>query len=368
MRRLLITGGAGFIGTNFVCYWIQKHPGDFVVVLDAVTYAGKRENLDPVASHPNFKFVHGNILDRELVTTLVTEYSLDTIVHFAAESHVDRSIVAPDNFIETNVVGTHNLLKTASSVWSKRANGFAGCRFHNVSTDEVYGSLGPTDPGFTETAPYAPNSPYAASKAAADHLVRAYHNTYGLPVTISNCSNNYGPYQFPEKLIPLMLINALNGKKLPLYGDGKNIRDWLYVEDHCRALELVLERGRVGETYNIGGGNERSNIQIVTRICRLVDEFFTQDERLRGRFPNCPAARGEKTETLISFVTDRPGHDRRYSINTDRVRRELGYIPAETLDSGLVKTINWYLENEPWWRSLMQNDYREWIRRQYGRE
>ena len=368
MRRLLITGGTGFIGTNFVRYWIRQHRGDFVVVLDALTYAGKGENLEPFAGHPNFMFVRGNILDRELVTTLVTEHGLDTIVHFAAESHVDRSIVAPDAFIETNVVGTHNLLKTAHSVWSKRANGFAGCRFHHVSTDEVYGSLGPTDPGFTESAPYAPNSPYAASKAAADHLVRAYHNTYRLPVTISNCSNNYGPYQFPEKLIPLVLINALNGKKLPLYGDGKNVRDWLYVEDHCRALELVLERGRVGETYNIGGGNERSNIEIVTQICRLMDEFFAEDERLRERFPNCPAARGEKNETLIDFVTDRLGHDRRYSINTERARRELGYVPTETLDSGLLKTITWYLENEPWWRGLMQDDYRDWISRQYAME
>lgn len=368
MHRLLITGGAGFIGTNFVRYWIQQHPGDFVVVLDAVTYAATQENLAPVARHPNFKFVHGNILDRDLVTTLVTEHDLDIIVHFAAESHVDRSIEAPDAFIETNVVGTHNLLKTAYSVWSKRTNGFAGCRFHHVSTDEVYGSLGPTDPGFTESAPYAPNSPYAASKAAGDHLVRAYHNTYRLPVTISNCSNNYGPYQFPEKLIPLVLINALNGRKLPLYGDGKNVRDWLYVEDHCRALELVLERGRLGETYNIGGGNERSNIHIVTQICRLIDKVFAEDERLGERFPNCPAARGETLETLISFVTDRPGHDRRYSINTDRARHELGYMPAETLDSGLVKTITWYLENEAWWQSLMQDDYREWIRRQYGTE
>jgi dTDP-glucose 4,6-dehydratase len=368
MRRLLITGGTGFIGTNFVRYWIRQHGGDFVFVLDALTYAANRENLEPVAMHPNFKFVRGNILDRGLVTTLVTEHRLDIIVHFAAESHVDRSIVAPDAFVETNIVGTHNLLKTAYTAWSKRVNGFAGCRFHHVSTDEVYGSLGPTDPGFTESAPYAPNSPYAASKAAADHLVRAYHNTYRLPVTISNCSNNYGPNQFPEKLIPLVLINALNGKKLPLYGDGKNVRDWLYVEDHCRALELVLERGRVGETYNIGGGNERSNIEIVTQICRLIDKFFAEDERLRERFPNCPAAHGKKNTTLIDFVTDRPGHDRRYAINTDRVRRELGYVPAETLDSGLLKTITWYLENEPWWRGLMQDDYRDWISRQYGVE
>ncbi len=368
MRRLLITGGAGFIGANFVHYWIRQHRGDFVVVLDAVTYAGKPENLEPVARQPNFKFVRGNILDRDLVTKLVKEDRLDTIVHFAAESHVDRSIGDPDAFIETNIVGTHNLLKTANNAWSKDINGFASCRFHHVSTDEVYGSLGMADPGFTESAPYAPNSPYAASKAAADHLVRAYYNTYRLPVTISNCSNNYGPYQFPEKLIPLVLINALNGKKLPLYGDGKNVRDWLYVEDHCRALELVLERGRVGETYNIGGGNERSNIQIVTQICRLMDKFFAEDERLGQRFPNCPAARGKKNETLIDFVTDRPGHDRRYSINTDRAGRELGYVPTETLDSGLLKTITWYLENEPWWRSLMQDDYRDWIRRQYGME
>ena len=281
---------------------------------------------------------------------------------------MDRSIVAPDAFVETNIVGTHNLLRPAYTAWSKRVNGFAGCRFHHVSTDEVYGSLGPTDPGFTESALYAPRTRHTQP-------VKRQQITWSTPITIPTAyrlqlvtvRTTTAPIRFPEKLIPLVLINALNGKKLPLYGDGKNVRDWLYVEDHCRALELVLERGRVGETYNIGGGNERSNIEIVTQICRLIDKFFAEgSERLRERFPNCPAAHGMKNTTLIDFVTDRSGHDRVYAINTDRVRRELGYVPAETLDLGLLKTITWYLDNEPWWRGLMQDDYRNWISRQHA--
>jgi dTDP-glucose 4,6-dehydratase len=274
--------------------------------------------------------------------------------------------VDSDAFIQSNVVGTYDLLNTACNVWSKRVNGFDGCRFHHVSTDEVYGSLGPTDPGFTENTPYAPNSPYAASKAASDHLVRAYHKTHRLPVTITNCSNNYGPYHFPEKLIPLVLINILQGKKLPIYGDGENVRDWLYVEDHCRAIDLVLERGRIGEAYNIGGGNERSNTEVVTQICRLVDKVFAENNGLNDRFANCPAARREKSETLVTYVTDRPGHDRRYAINAQRAGTELGYVPAETLESGLAKTIHWYLENESWWRGLMTGNYSAWIKRQYA--
>jgi dTDP-glucose 4,6-dehydratase len=365
MRRLLITGGAGFIGANFVQYWMRHHPGDFVTVLDALTYAGNLANLEPVTRQPNFKFVHGNILDRDAVRSLLVEYRLDTIVHFAAESHVDRSIVDDDAFIETNVVGTHNLLKAARAVWSKRPHGFDDCRFHHVSTDEVYGSLSPSDDPFTENSPYAPNSPYAASKAASDHLVRAYYKTYRLPVTITNCSNNYGPYQFPEKLIPLGLINALAGKKLPIYGDGQNVRDWLYVEDHCRAIDSVLERGSVGRTYNIAGNNELTNIDLVTKICRLLDDFVPIDERAQAHFPNCPAARGTKNETLITFVTDRPGHDYRYSINAERARTELHFIPAESLESGLVRTVAWYLENESWWQKLLEGTYRDWIQRQY---
>jgi dTDP-glucose 4,6-dehydratase len=354
MRRLLVTGGAGFIGANFVHYWLGHHPGDFIVVLDAITYAANLASLEPITQQPNFKFVHGNILDKALVARLLTEHELDTIVHFAAESHVDRSIVDADAFIETNVIGTHNLLKIASEIWSKRLAGFDSCHFHHVSTDEVYGSLDPTDPGFTEKTAYAPNSPYAASKAASDHLVRAYHKTHRLPVTITNCSNNYGPYQFPEKLIPLVLINALHGKKLPIYGDGDNVRDWLYVEDHCRAIELVLEQGRIGETYNIGGSNERSNVEIVRQICGMLDILFLEENGLQERFPHCPAACRDKSDILITYVTDRPGHDRRYSINADRARTELGYSPTETLDSGLAKTITWYLENEPWWRGTRE--------------
>jgi dTDP-glucose 4,6-dehydratase len=364
MRRLLVTGGAGFIGANFVQYWLRRHPEDFIVVLDALTYAGNLASLEPVAAHPGLRFARGDIRDQELVEKLLDRHSVDTVVHFAAESHVDRSIVGPDAFIETNVLGTHSLLKAARGVWSRRAAG--GCRFHHVSTDEVYGSLAPGDAAFTETTPYAPNSPYAASKAASDHLVRAYHHTYGLPVTTSNCSNNYGPYQFPEKLIPLMIINALEGKRLPIYGDGRNVRDWLHVEDHCRGIELVIKQGRDGDTYNIGGNNERTNIEIVTRLCALLDERFARDAKLAERFPNCPAARGEKTDSLIGYVTDRPGHDRRYAINAEHARAELGYQPRESLETGLAKTLDWYLANEAWWRGVMDGSYREWIERQYG--
>jgi dTDP-glucose 4,6-dehydratase len=366
VRKLLVTGGAGFIGANFVHYWRKQHPQDVIVVLDALTYAGNPASLAAAEGQPGFTFVHGDICDQALVERLLSENAIDTIVHFAAESHVDRSITGPDVFIETNVVGTHALLKAARAVWSGREKGFDGCRFHHVSTDEVYGSLGPTDAAFAETTPYAPNSPYAASKAASDHLVRAYHHTFQLPVTTSNCSNNYGPFQFPEKLIPLMLINLLEGRKLPIYGDGKNVRDWLYVDDHCRGVELVLQKGRVGETYNLGGNNERANVDIVTQLCRLVEQRFADGAALRRRFPNCPAAQGKRNETLIGYVADRPGHDRRYAIDAGRARAELGYIPAETLESGLAKTIAWYFENEAWWRAVMNGSYRDWIKRQYG--
>ncbi len=341
MKRLLITGGAGFIGCNFVYYWMKNHPHDKVIVLDSLTYAGKKENLDALSDKENFHFVQGSINDLALIEKLMVDYGIDTIVHFAAESHVDRSISGPDIFIETNINGTHTLLKAAKNCWLDADNSPADCRFHHVSTDEVYGSLSDTDPAFSETTPYAPNSPYSASKASSDHLVRAYHHTYGLPVTISNCSNNYGPYQFPEKLIPLCLQNALNGKSLPIYGDGKNIRDWLYVEDHCYGIDLVLNKGRNGEVYNIGGNNEQANIDVVNIICQRIDALFVAQPELAVRYPNCPAASGKKTETLITFVKDRLGHDRRYAIDARKITNELGYQPQQIFSSGLDLTIHW---------------------------
>ncbi|MGC8853743.1 MAG: dTDP-glucose 4,6-dehydratase [Halothiobacillaceae bacterium] len=357
-RKLLVTGGAGFIGCNFVHYWIKHHPHDGVIVLDALTYAGNLANLDPVKDHPNFRFVHGDIRDQHLVERLLREEGLDTIVHFAAESHVDRSILGPDAFIETNIIGTHTLLKAAKAIWLddphyKRDDH----RFHHVSTDEVYGSLGPNDPPFTETTPYAPNSPYSASKAASDHLVRAYHHTYGLKVTTSNCSNNYGPYHLPEKLIPLCMTNILQGKPLPIYGDGLNIRDWLYVEDHVRGIELILEQGQVGEVYNIGGNNEWANIDIVRLICRLMDEAIQADPTLAQRFPATPAARGTTSESLITFVKDRPGHDRRYAIDASKIMTTLGYAPAQTFETGIKATIHWFLTHPDWWQSVLDRSH-----------
>jgi dTDP-glucose 4,6-dehydratase len=358
MRKLLVTGGAGFIGVNFVHYWLAEHPADRVMVLDALTYAGNPASLQPATGNPRYRFVRGNICDQALVERLMREEGIDTVVHFAAESHVDRSITGPDAFIETNVVGTHALLKAAKAVWLGADGAWAAdVLFHHVSTDEVYGSLTPQAPAFTEETPYAPNSPYAASKAASDHLVRAYHHTYGMPVTTSNCSNNYGPYQFPEKLIPLMLVNALLGKALPLYGDGRNVRDWLYVDDHCRGIELVMDKGRRGETYNIGGNNEWHNVDIVQLLCRLLDERFAADTELCHRFPQAPAARGQSTAQLITYVSDRLGHDRRYAINADKARRELGYAPQETFESGIRKTLAWYLDNEAWWRGILDDSY-----------
>ena len=365
MPSLLVTGGAGFIGANFVQHWLTRHPGDRVVVLDALTYAGNPACLEPVARHPGFRFIHGDIRSQELVESLLREHEITTVVHLAAESHVDRSIAGPDAFVETNVVGTHALLKAARTVWLD-GDSVEGKRFHHVSTDEVYGSLGPEDPPFRETTPYAPNSPYAASKAASDHLVRAYGHTYGLPVTISNCSNNYGPYQFPEKLIPLTLVNALDGRPLPVYGDGGNVRDWLYVEDHCLALDQVVLRGPVGESYNIGGGSERANLDLVRLLCGLVDEAFARESELRTRFPQSPAARGGKSAELITFVKDRPGHDRRYAIDTGKIERELGFCPEESFETGIRKTVDWYLRHEEWWRSVMDGRYRAWTARQYG--
>jgi dTDP-glucose 4,6-dehydratase len=365
MNSLLVTGGAGFIGANFVRYWSQNYPDDKIVVLDALTYAGNRANLKPVASHPGFRFVHGDIRDRELVTTLLIEDKLDTVVHFAAESHVDRSIHEPDAFIRTNVMGTYDLLEAVRDVWLNRGSAPLTHRFHHVSTDEVYGALGPEDDAFTEKTLYAPNSPYSASKAAADHLVRSYHYTYGLQVSTSNCSNNYGPYHFPEKLIPLMIVNALTGKLMPVYGDGSNIRDWLYVEDHCHGIDLIIKKGQVGETYNIGGNSEWSNISIVKEICRIIDQKFKYDANLLHTYKSSPPASGKSTDSLISYVQDRPGHDWRYAIDASKIKRELNYEPKEGFESGLARTIDWMLGNEPWWRAVMDGSYREWIDKQY---
>ena len=367
MSRLLITGGAGFIGANFVHYWRREHPQDTLVVLDALTYAGNPANLASLMETERFRFVHGDIRDPQLIPALLREESIDTIVHFAAESHVDRSISGPDLFVDVNIVGTHNLLKAARSVWlGADSEPVAGHRFHHVSTDEVYGSLQPDDPAFSETTAYAPNSPYAASKAASDHLVRAYHHTYGLSTTMSNCSNNYGPYQFPEKLIPLLIVNLLEGRPLPIYGDGLNVRDWLHVEDHCRGIDLVLKAGKPGHTYNIGTDNELTNIDLVRRLCALVDRLFEADHELAARFPSAPPARSEKCETQIHFVTDRPGHDWRYGIDADRIRRELGFRPAISFDQGLESTVRWYLDHESWWRAVMDESYRAWIARHYS--
>ena len=344
MKKLLITGGAGFIGTNFVYYWLDKYPEDLVIVLDALTYAGNRQGLALAEKNPKFKFVHGDILDQPLVENLLEKYDIDTIVHFAAESHVDRSITGPDSFINTNIIGTHSLLKAARKIWLNKK--LKKHRFHHISTDEVYGTLKASDPPFSETTPYAPNSPYAASKAASDHLVRAYHETYGLEVTTSNCSNNYGPYQFPEKLIPLMIINILNNRSIPVYGDGKQIRDWLYVDDHNLGVDLILHNGKLGETYNIGGNNEKINIDIVRLVCKIMDEIFKNNKELSQRFPEALAAKGEKSETLINHVTDRAGHDRRYAINASKIASTLGYMPKVSFETGIRKTVEWYLANE----------------------
>ena len=337
-RKILITGGAGFIGSNFVQYWSKKYPDDRLVVLDALTYAGSRDNLTPVENNHNCRFVEGNICDRNLIDTILKEENIDTIAHFAAESHVDRSITAPDIFIQTNLVGTFTLLEAYrhhyhnDPLFQEREG-----RFLHVSTDEVYGSLNPNDPPFSETTPYAPNSPYSASKAGSDHLVRSYYHTYNIPTIITNCSNNYGAYQFPEKLIPLMCLNILSGKNLPVYGDGQNVRDWLYVLDHCSALDCVIHQGKEGETYNIGGNNEVKNIDLVKILCKLMDELA----------PNLPVYPSEK---LITFVRDRPGHDLRYAIDATKIKTQLGWTPSVTVEEGLAQTVKWYLSNTQWWQ------------------
>lgn len=351
MANLLITGGAGFIGGNFVHYWADAHPGDTLTVLDSLTYAG---NESTIANVDQAKLVKGDIRDCDLVESLLRERSIQTIVHFAAESHVDRSITGPDAFIDTNILGTNSLLKAARAVWLDEGSGQPH-RFHHISTDEVYGSLEPDEPAFAEHTQYRPNSPYSASKASSDHLVRAYHHTYGLDVTTSNCSNNYGPYQYPEKLIPLFFLNALNGKPLPIYGDGMNVRDWLHVEDHCRGIEACLAQGIPGETYNIGGGAELPNMAVIDAICGAVDGAFTKIDGLADRFPNAPAAKGEPTNTLKTFVEDRKGHDRRYAIDETKARAELGYGAQWSFDDGLAQTLRWYLENENWWQPLLKS-------------
>ncbi len=349
---ILVTGGAGFIGSNFVLEWLARDD-EPVVNLDKLTYAGNLENLRAAQVNPAHLFVHGDVADRTLVQQLLDKQAPRAIVHFAAESHVDRSIHGPREFIDTNVIGTFNLLEETRAFLGKIGDAAREAfRFVHVSTDEVYGSLGPADPPFRETSPYAPNSPYAASKAASDHLVRAYHQTYGLPAVVTNCSNNYGPYQFPEKLIPLMILNAISGKPLPVYGDGGNVRDWLFVQDHCAALRLVLARGRPGETYNIGGGSERANIDVVKAVCALLDEAK----------PN----RKRNHDELISFVADRPGHDRRYAIDAAKISRELGWRPAESFESGLRKTVAWYLDNPEWVAHVVSGAYRSWIEKNYG--
>jgi dTDP-glucose 4,6-dehydratase len=351
-NTILVTGGAGFIGSNFILQGMERDSAA-VVNLDKLTYAGNLRNLESVANQRRYEFVHGDIADRSLVRGLLERRKPRAIVHFAAESHVDRSIRGPDDFIRTNVDGTFALLEEVRAYWGGLGEREKiDFRFLHVSTDEVYGSLGPEDAAFSETTAYAPNSPYAASKAASDHFVRAYHHTYGLPVLTTNCSNNYGRFQFPEKLIPLVILNARDGKPLPVYGDGQNVRDWLYVEDHCAAIAEVLDRGRVGQTYNIGGWNEKRNLEIVEMICDIVDEMA--------------GSRGEPRRGLITFVKDRPGHDRRYAMDATKIKRELGWSPLETFESGIRKTVQWYLENSEWVRDVTSGGYRQWIETHYS--
>ena len=347
MSGLLITGGAGFIGGNFVRHWLREHPRDRVVVLDALTYAGNLESLDDIRDHAGFRFVHADICDRETVARVFEEEGIDRVTHFAAESHVDRSILGPAEFVRTNIEGTFTLLDVARQAW----DGDRNCRFLHVSTDEVYGSLTADEPAFTETHPYRPNSPYSASKASSDHLVRAWFETYDMPVLTTNCSNNYGPFQFPEKLIPLVILNALEGKPLPVYGDGSNVRDWLHVEDHCRGIAAVLERGTPGEVYNIGGDNERSNIEIVQLLCDHLDRLRPAEQSYRE---------------LIRFVTDRPGHDFRYAIDSGKIQRELGWRPETGFDEGLASTIDWYLDHLDWCERIRSGEYRRYYERQYA--
>lgn len=350
---LLVTGGAGFIGSNFVLDWLAQS-AEPVINLDALTYAGNRENLVAVDGDARHIFVHGDIGDFDRVAKLLAEHQPRAVLNFAAESHVDRSIHGPEDFIQTNIVGTFRLLEAVRAYHGQLPEAARNAfRFLHVSTDEVYGSLGQADPAFRETNRYEPNSPYSASKAASDHLVRAYHHTYGLPVLTTNCSNNYGPYHFPEKLIPLVIHNALAGKPLPIYGDGQQIRDWLYVKDHCSAIRRVLEAGRLGETYNVGGWNEKANLEVVHTLCAILDELS-------------PRADGQSYATQITFVTDRPGHDRRYAIDASKLERELGWKPAETFETGIRKTVQWYLDHQDWVANVTSGAYKQWVGQQYG--
>ncbi|HXF14184.1 MAG TPA: dTDP-glucose 4,6-dehydratase [Terriglobales bacterium] len=350
---ILVTGGAGFIGSNFILQWLASESST-VINLDKLTYAGNPANLASVAADPRYKFVQGDICDRQMLAEMLLMHRPRAIVHFAAESHVDRSIHGPDDFVRTNVNGTFSLLEEARAYWSAMTGDEKSAfRFLHVSTDEVYGSLSATDPAFSESTRYAPNSPYSASKAASDHLVRAYYHTYGMPVLTTNCSNNYGPFQFPEKLIPLVILHALNGKPIPVYGDGLNVRDWLYVADHCEAIRTVLKRGRPGETYNIGGSNEIKNLDVVNTICSVLDE-------LRPTDPVVPH------KNLITFVKDRPGHDRRYAMDASKIQSKLGWRPKETFESGMRKTIQWYLDNDAWIQSVTSGAYRQWMATQYS--
>jgi len=350
---IIVTGGAGFIGSNFIIDWFSSERKEFLLNIDALTYAGNLTNLESIRHLPYFAFQKGNIGDKELITQMIQQHQPRAIVNFAAESHVDRSIHGPGDFIQTNVLGTFNLLECSRAYWNtldeERKSSF---RFLHVSTDEVYGSLGPSDHPFTEKNPYEPNSPYSASKAASDHLVRAWFHTYGLPTLTTNCSNNYGPYHFPEKLIPLCILNALHGKPLPIYGDGQQIRDWLYVKDHCSAIRTVLEKGSLGETYNIGGWNEKANIDVVKQICKILDEVKPRTDK-------------KSYSEQIIFVKDRPGHDRRYAIDASKIERELGWKPSETFETGIRKTINWYLENPEWVEGVLSGSYRQWIDQHY---
>ena len=350
---ILVTGGAGFIGGNFVLDWLVDPGAEGIVNLDKLTYAGNLATLNPLKNNDRHVFIHGDIGDQELVRKLLKEFQPRAIVNFAAESHVDRSIHGPAEFVQTNIVGTFNLLECAREYWSTlEGNAKEIFRFHHVSTDEVYGSLSATDPAFIETKAFEPNSPYSASKAASDHLVRAWFHTYGFPVVTTNCSNNYGPYHFPEKLIPLVILNALNNKPLPIYGDGQQVRDWLYVGDHCSAIRQVLARGKLGETYNIGGWNEKANIEVVDTICSILDELK-------------PRADGIPYASQITYVKDRPGHDRRYAIDASKVERELGWRPVETFETGIRKTVQWYLDNPAWIEDVVSGSYRDWLQKQY---
>ena len=355
MKNVLVTGGAGFIGSNFIRFLLDIDSTVQIINLDVLTYAGSLENLVDLPDPDRHTFVKGDICDREMVIRLLHENKIDTIVHFAAETHVDRSITGPERFVQTNVMGTFTLLDAARNYWLvEKELALDEVRFHHISTDEVYGTLAPDEPAWTEETPYAPNSPYSASKAASDHLVRAYGHTYGLPYSITNCSNNYGPYQFPEKLIPLMIMNAQNGKSLPIYGDGGQIRDWLYVEDHCEAIWLVITKGKPGETYNIGGGSQPTNLLIVNQLCAILDEIF----------PDKPYS---PHNSLITYVKDRPGHDRRYAIDISKINRDLDWSPQHTLGKGLEATIKWYLNHQEWMESIQkQNDYQSWLERNYS--